>query len=54
MSFISNTTDEVIGSAIALVSGAFKLLVEAAILGDSKDLETLLSTLPDKLVCSVY
>jgi len=49
----SNTTDEAIGSAIALVSGAFKPLVKAAILGDPTDLETLLSALPDKPVCSV-
>jgi len=41
-----------ISSAVALVSGAFKLLVEAAILGDNKELETLLSALPDKPVCS--
>jgi len=45
MSSISNSTNEVIGSAIALVSGAFKPLVEAAILGDNKELDTLLSAL---------
>jgi len=49
----SNTTDEAISSAIALVLGAFKPLVKAAILGDPTDLATLLSTLPDKPVCSV-
>ena len=52
MSSMSNITDEVIGSAVALVSGAFKPLVKAAILGGSKVLETLLRALPDKPVCS--
>jgi len=52
MPSISNITNEVISSAVALVSGAFKPLVKAAILGDNKELETLLRALPDKPVCS--
>jgi len=52
MSSIPNTTDAVISLAVALVSGPFKPLVKAAILGNNKDLETLLSALPDKSVCS--
>jgi len=56
MPSISNITDEVIGSAVAFVSGTFEPLVTSAILGDNTNLETLLRALPDQtsMLCIVY